>query len=110
MYTETLHHFSGLEGENSGLVKLRYASQEFQPPPVIIVTLVLQIGSFEISYKVFSAFSPAGGRVPVDGVKITQKIYHEGIKTTVSFYVLASSGILLCLFCLLFNFKYRNHR
>ncbi|XP_078375007.1 gamma-aminobutyric acid type B receptor subunit 1-like [Oculina patagonica] len=56
------------------------------------------------------SFEWEGGRVPVDGVIITQKLYEESIETTVVFYVLAGAGMLFCLFCLLLNFVYRKHR
>ena len=58
----------------------------------------------------FSVMSTIGGRAPVDGVKITQKIYQESIDTSIVFYVLACAGMLFCLFCLLLNFVYRKHR
>lgn len=64
----------------------------------------------QTSYKILSALSTIGGRAPVDGVRITQTLYQESLDTTIVFYVLASAGMLFCLFCLLLNFVYRKHR
>ena len=75
-------------------------------------SVVMRVLRFELesSSNLYPSFSHTGGRVPVDGVIITQKLYRENFSLTLTFYVLACTGILFSLFCLLFNFIYRNHR
>lgn len=73
-----------------------------------LVATVNSLGRNLSQYK--DNFRWEEGQVPLDGVRVSQKLYKESFTLTLMFFLLAFIGVLLCFFSLLFNVTYRKHQ